>query len=98
MSEKPNFDTLNWNSEKCQELWDEVRRHLDNEGRVWTHDLVKNRLRFNDDTHERTGWSKSTVRRILTDMRRTLDKQGFIDVEEKIGESNQPRKYWVDNQ
>ena len=95
MTKQPDFDTINWNSEKCQKLWQEVQEHFGDEGRVWTHDLVENQLGFNDGTHERTGWSKSTVRRILTDMRRTLKKQGFINVEEEPGESNQDRKYWV---
>jgi hypothetical protein len=80
----------NFDSEKINRIEEEARQHLASEGRVWTADLAKNKMDYNG------GYSESTLIQGLKLIRRKLEAEGVIEVEEETGDNpNVTRKVWV---
>lgn len=76
-----------YDSEKVNELKDEIRKVLRNQGEIYNYNM-KDNINWDD-----IGWSQSTGEKVLVHMRRDLKSKGLIEVKEEDKEVG-AKKTW----
>lgn len=91
-------DIQNWEEQlehfaddKIQNVEARIMEHLDSEGRVWTHDLVTNKLEYQE------GYKKSSFEKLVKLIGMKLKEEGKINFEYEDGPGAAQRKVWVKN-
>ena len=80
----------NFSDQKVSRVEDSAREHIAEEGRGWSRDMAVNKKVYT------AGYSEDSLIQLLKLIRRKLEDEGFIRVEEEEGSNpNATRKMWI---